>query len=90
MGLFDGTKKMSHDELWDIIDEVSGLTPQEKEYAKAVLDKYTIKKMGESKGGMTKDEAHQAFRELLSNHKDFLSPDDIRHVETKIFDYFHG
>ena len=90
MGLFDGTKKMNHDELWGIVDEVSGLTPQEKEYAKAVLDKYTVRKMGESKAGMTKEEARQAFRDLLSNHKDFLSPDDIRHVETKIFDYFHG
>ena len=89
MGFFGSSlKKMSRDELWDIVDEVSGLTPQEKEYAKAILDKYTVKKYGESKGGMTKEEAHNAFRGLLANHKDFLSPDDIRHIEDKIFKFY--
>lgn len=79
---------MSHDELWKIIDSVSGLMAQEKEYAKAVLDKYTVKKIGEDKGGMTKQEALEAFRGLLSNHKDFLSPSDISHIQSKIMDFY--
>jgi hypothetical protein len=90
MSIFDSpTKKMSHDQLWQIIEAVSGLTHQEKEYAKAVLDKYTVKKMGEGQGGLTKQEALEGFRGLLANHNDFLSPDDIHHIESRIMEFYH-
>ena len=83
MGLFFNvsTKRMHRGDIISEVDKISALKPQEKEYAKAMFERY-------DKDGLSREEAAKVLHEMATNHKDYLSHDDVEHIRKQVLGFY--
>ncbi len=86
MGIFDFLshstgKHLPMKKLDKMLREIRALSPEEREYVKAVFSRYQT-------NGITKEEANRAVRTLLENMKDTLTHGEAEKVKMKILSFF--
>jgi hypothetical protein len=82
MGLFDpATKTLYRDRLKKLLLEIPQLSPQEREYVKALFEKFMT-------GGITKTEAEKVIRAMKMNFSDELDSSEVEKIKNKILGFF--
>ena len=81
MSLFSSGKSLSKEKLNQLLYQISALSPEEREYVKAIFNKY-------SSGGVSVAEARKAVNELKFNYSDNLDPTEVERVKQKILGFF--
>lgn len=79
--IFFSSKSISKTRLDKMLRKISALSPEEREYVKAVFSKYTS-------GGISKSEAEKVIRQLKMNFSDNLDSSEVEKIKQKILGYF--
>lgn len=75
------SKKIYKEKLRNLLNQISALSPQEKEYIKAVFAKYAA-------NGISRQEAEKAIRELKLNASDNIDSQELQRIKEKILGFF--
>ncbi|MEK7629949.1 MAG: hypothetical protein AAB432_01015 [Patescibacteria group bacterium] len=81
MGFFSSDKTLYREKLGILLNQISALSPEEKEYVKAIFGKYAA-------DGISKFEAEKAIRELKFNFSDNLDSTEVEKIKIKILSFF--
>lgn len=86
MGIFDflspsSGKHLSKEKLDALLRQISALSPEEREYVKAVFGRYLSE-------GISKEEAARAIRDLRINASDNLDAGEVEKIKLKILSFF--
>jgi len=78
---FGSSKRIYKDKLKSLLNQISILSPQEREYVKAVFSKY-------ASNGISREEAEKAIRELKINASDNIDAEELQRIKEKILGFF--
>ena len=79
--LFSPSKSISKSKLDKMLRGISALSPQEREYVKAVFGKF-------SSNGISRLEAERVIRGMRFNLSDSLDPTEVQRIRDKILGFF--
>jgi len=74
-------QNLSREKLKNLLKEIPQLSPQEREYVKALFEKFIT-------GGITKSEAEQVIRKMKLNFADELDYFEVEKIKEKIMSFF--
>lgn len=87
MGFLDflhgsGGKSLGRERLNNLLNQISSLSPEEKEYVKNIFAKYQT-------NGISRSEAERAIRQLKMNYSDSIDSFEMQKIKEKILGFFN-
>lgn len=78
----NNSKSISKEKLEKLLREISALSPEEREYIKAIFSKYQT-------NGISKGEVEQAISRLKMNYSDNLDSSEVEKIKQKLLSFFN-
>jgi hypothetical protein len=78
---FSSGKILYQDKLKSLLNEISALSPEEREYVKAVFSRY-------ASNGISREEAEKAIRQMKLNFSDNIDSQELQRIKEKILGFF--